>query len=165
MIKISTRINGTTRSLHVRPNETLLMHLRDSLQLKGTVEGCGVGVCGACTVLVDGQLMTACLMLAADVDGRDVTTIEGLGSPTALEPVQKAFLEHQAFQCGFCTPGMILAVRALLADRTDRDPAAVRDWLAGNLCRCGTYVEVLEAIASLQTDGADVHERGEEEEA
>src|SRR5437660_12237425 len=112
-ITISTTINGDQQELTVRPNQTLLECLRDDLCLKGSVEGCGVGVCGSCTVLVDSRPVSSCLMLAADAAEKRITTIEGLARNGELDPVQKAFLKHQAFQCGYCTPGMIMAVKGL----------------------------------------------------
>jgi aerobic carbon-monoxide dehydrogenase small subunit len=114
-ITISTTINGQQQEITVRPNQTLLEFLRDDLSLKGSVEGCGVGVCGSCTVLVDGRPVSSCLMLATNAEGKMITTIEGLSQSGELDPVQQAFLKHQAFQCGYCTPGMIMAVKGLLA--------------------------------------------------
>jgi carbon-monoxide dehydrogenase small subunit len=123
--------------------------LRDDLSLKGTVEGCSVGVCGSCTVLLDGRPVSSCLMLATNAEGKRVTTIEGLAQNGELDPVQKAFLKHQAFQCGYCTAGMIMAVKGLLASNPRPTQAQARDYLSGNLCRCGTYVEVLAAVKEL----------------
>src|SRR6266849_4804487 len=144
-ILIATKINGHAQELTVAPNQTLLELLRDDLSLRGTVEGCGVGVCGSCTVLVDGRPVSSCLMLATNIEGKDVTTIEGLSQNGELDPVQQAFLDHQAFQCGYCTPGMIMAVKGLLASHPHPTEELARDYLSGNLCRCGTYVEVLAA--------------------
>ena len=149
MIIISTTINGSPQDLTIRPNQTLLECLRDDLSLKGSVEGCGVGVCGSCTVLVDGRPVSSCLMLATNAAGKEVTTIEGLSQSGELDPVQKAFLKHQAFQCGYCTPGMIMAVKGLLANHPHPTEAQTRDYLSGNLCRCGTYAEVLAAVKEL----------------
>jgi carbon-monoxide dehydrogenase small subunit len=149
MLTISTTINGSPQDLTVRPNQTLLECLRDDLSLKGSVEGCGVGVCGSCTVLVDGRPVSSCLMLATNAAGKAVTTIEGLSQSGELDPVQKAFLKHQAFQCGYCTPGMIMAVKGLLANHPHPTEAQTRDYLSGNLCRCGTYAEVLAAVKEL----------------
>jgi len=149
MLTISTTINGSPQDLTVRPNQTLLECLRDDLSLKGSVEGCGVGVCGSCTVLVDGRPVSSCLMLATNAAGKEVTTIEGLSQSGELDPVQKAFLKHQAFQCGYCTPGMIMAVKGLLANHPHPTEAQTRDYLSGNLCRCGTYAEVLAAVKEL----------------
>jgi carbon-monoxide dehydrogenase small subunit len=149
MLTISTTINGSPQDLTVRPNQTLLECLRDDLSLKGSVEGCGVGVCGSCTVLVDGRPVSSCLMLATNAAGKAVTTIEGLSQSGELDAVQKAFLKHQAFQCGYCTPGMIMAVKGLLANHPHPTEAQTRDYLSGNLCRCGTYAEVLAAVKEL----------------
>ena len=146
---ITANVNGRERELSVKSNQTLLEVLRDDLRLKGTREGCSVGVCGSCTVLVDGKPVSSCLMLASNAEGRDVLTIEGLGRAGNLDPVQQAFLDHQAFQCGFCTPGMIMAVKGLLNENPKPDEAEVRDYLSGNICRCGTYVEVMAAVADL----------------
>ena len=146
---ISTTINGRKRELAVKPNQTLLEFLRDELRLKGTLEGCGVGVCGSCTVLVDGQPVSSCLMLVTNVEGKQVATIEGLSAAGELDPIQQAFLKHQAFQCGYCTPGMIMAVKGLLETNPHPSENEARDYLSGNLCRCGTYAEVLSAVKEL----------------
>ena len=148
-ITILTTINGSQQEVAVRPNQTLLEFLRENLSLQGSVEGCGVGVCGSCTVLVDGRPVSSCLMLASNAEGKKVTTIEGLSYSGELDPVQRAFLKHQAFQCGYCTPGMIMAVKGLLADNPHPSEEQARDYLSGNLCRCGTYSEVLAAVKEL----------------
>lgn len=148
-IAILTTINGSQQEVAVRPNQTLLEFLRENLSLQGSVEGCGVGVCGSCTVLVDGRPVSSCLMLASNAEGKKVTTIEGLSHSGELDPVQRAFLKHQAFQCGYCTPGMIMAVKGLLADNPHPSEEQARDYLSGNLCRCGTYSEVLAAVKEL----------------
>ena len=148
-ISIEAVINENKRELSVKPNQTLLELLRDDLHLKGTMEGCGVGVCGSCTVLVDGRPVSSCLMLASNIEGKRVTTIEGLAQGDRLDPVQQAFLDHSAFQCGYCTPGMIMATKALLAANPHPTEEEARDFLSGNLCRCGTYSEVLAAVQSL----------------
>jgi len=146
---ITTVLNGEQRELEIRDNQTLLDLLRDTLSLTGTVEGCGVGVCGSCTVLVDDAPVSSCLTLATNVERRAVTTIEGLAVDGTLHRVQQAFIEHQAFQCGFCTPGMIMAVIGLLREHPKATEEEARDYLSGNLCRCGTYKEVLAAVESL----------------
>jgi carbon-monoxide dehydrogenase small subunit len=153
---IHPTVNDRTQELVVEPNHTLLEVLRDGLGLRGAVEGCGVGVCGSCTVLLDDRPVSSCLVLAVNADGRRVTTIEGLAENGRPARVQQAFLDHQAFQCGFCTPGMIMAVEGLIRERPDPDEAAIRDYLSGNLCRCGTYSAVLEAVRDIvsQLDGA-----------
>jgi carbon-monoxide dehydrogenase small subunit len=148
-ITIRTTLNDRTLEASVAPNQTLLEFLRDDLSLKGSVEGCGVGVCGSCTVLVDDRPVSSCLMLASNAAGKTITTIEGLGQNGELDPVQQAFLNHQAFQCGYCTPGMIMAVKGLLLNNPHPSEAQARDYLSGNLCRCGTYVEVLAAVKEL----------------
>jgi aerobic-type carbon monoxide dehydrogenase small subunit (CoxS/CutS family) len=148
-IDLQTVVNGREMEAAVRANQTLLDWLRDDLHLRGTVEGCGVGVCGSCTVLVDGRPVSSCLVLATNIEGKQVTTIEGLGDGDELDPVQRAFLEKQAFQCGYCTPGMIMATKALLSNNPHPTEEEVRDYLSGNICRCGTYAEVLAAIKSL----------------
>ena len=151
-ITILTTINGSQQEVAVRPNQTLLEFLRENLSLQGSVEGCGVGVCGSCTVLVDGRPVSSCLMLASNAEGKKVTTIEGLSHSGELDPVQSAFLKHQAFQCGYCTPGMIMAVKGLLADNPHPSEEQARDYLSGNLCRCGTYSEVLAAVKELEEE-------------
>ena len=151
---ITTTINGREQELAVAANRTLLEVLREDLELTGAVEGCGVGVCGSCTVLVDGRPVSSCLTLATNVEGRSVTTIEGVGRDGELSRVQQAFLRHQAFQCGYCTPGMIMAVEGLLADIPSPDEAAIRDYLSGNLCRCGTYSAVIEAVQDVVAEAA-----------
>jgi len=148
-MKISTSINGQLRDVKVNPSQSLLEFLRDNLKLKGTVEGCSVGVCGSCTVLIDGKPVSSCLTLASNIEDKDVTTIEGLSQTGELDPVQQAFLKHQAFQCGFCTTGIIMAVKGLLNAHPHPSEEQARDYLSGNLCRCGTYKEVLAAVAEL----------------
>ena len=149
-IDIRTVINGRELEVAVKPNQTLLECLRDDLRLRGSVEGCGVGVCGSCTVLVEGRPVSSCLMLATNIEGKQVTTIEGLAPGDELDPVQQAFLDNQAFQCGYCTPGMIMATKALLNNNPHPTEEEIRDYLSGNICRCGTYKEVLAAVKSLK---------------
>ena len=148
-LTFSTTINGLRQEVQVGANRTLLEFLRDDLKLKGTVEGCSVGVCGSCTVLIDGKPVSSCLTLASNIDDKQVTTIEGLAQDGELDPVQQAFLKHQAFQCGFCTSGMIMAVKGLLNTHPHPTEMQARDYLSGNLCRCGTYKEVLAAVREL----------------
>ncbi|HVO92135.1 MAG TPA: (2Fe-2S)-binding protein [Terriglobales bacterium] len=150
-LTIATTINGERQDVQLNAHQTLLEFLRDDLKLKGTVEGCSVGVCGSCTVLVDGTPVSSCLTLASNIEGRQVTTIEGLAQNGDLDPVQRAFLKHQAFQCGFCTSGMVMAVKGLLNAYPHPTEEQARDYLSGNLCRCGTYKEVLAAVAELAT--------------
>jgi aerobic-type carbon monoxide dehydrogenase small subunit (CoxS/CutS family) len=148
-LTFSTTINGEKREVQANSNQTLLEFLRDDLGLKGAVEGCSVGVCGSCTVLLDGKPVSSCLTLVSNIEGLEVTTIEGLSKNGALDPVQESFLRHQAFQCGFCTGGMIMAVKGLLNAHPHPTEEQARDYLSGNLCRCGTYKEVLAAVAEL----------------
>ncbi len=148
MQSITFSINGRTRDAMVQPHESLLHLLRDQLALTGTKEGCSTGYCGACTVLVDGAPVNACLFFAVDADRRDITTIEGLaGDDGALHPLQRAFVEGGALQCGFCTPGMIMSSAALLAKNPSPTEADVRAALAGNICRCTGYQSIEHAVA------------------
>jgi len=150
-LSIATTINGQRQDLLVNSHQTLLELLRDELKLKGAVEGCSVGVCGSCTVLIDGKPVSSCLTLASNIEDKHVLTIEGLSQNGDLDPVQQAFLKHQAFQCGFCTTGMIMAVKGLLTANPHPSDEQARDYLSGNLCRCGTYKEVLAAVKELAT--------------
>jgi carbon-monoxide dehydrogenase small subunit len=151
-LSLSTTINGQKQEVQVGSNQTLLEFLRDDLKLKGTVEGCSVGVCGSCTALIDGKPVSSCLTLASNIEGRELTTVEGLAQNGQLDPVQRAFLKHQAFQCGFCTSGMIMAVKGLLNAYPHPTQKQARDYLSGNLCRCGTYKEVLTAVQELEKE-------------
>jgi len=148
-IELRTVINGREVEASVKPNQTLLEWLRDDLRLRGSREGCGVGVCGSCTVLVDGRPVSSCLMLATNADGKEIQTIEGLAKGDELDAVQQAFLDQQAFQCGYCTSGLIMAAKALLISNPTPTEDEVRDYLSGNICRCGTYQEVMAAIRTL----------------
>jgi len=145
--EVRVTVNNAVETLHVEDREILLDVLRERFGLWSLREGCGVGLCGACTVLVDGSPISSCLTLAARVDGRVVTTVEGLGTEEALHPVQAAFLEAGALQCGYCTPGLVLSVVALLVESPDPPPEAVRQYLAGNLCRCCAYPDIIRAVA------------------
>ena len=145
-IDITLTVNGRTYRLSVRPRRMLADLLRDELRLTGCKIGCDQAVCGACTVLVDGLPTAACTTFAFELDGKAVTTIEGLGCAGALHPIQQAFLEHGALQCGFCTPGMILSVKALLARYPDPDEPLIRQWLSANICRCTGYQMIIEAV-------------------
>lgn len=143
---ITMTVNGEPRSLTIEPSRLLLDCLRDDLDLTGPKEGCSVGVCGACTVLVDGRLVSACLELAARCDGAEVTTIEGLATGDALHPIQQAFIDNGGFQCGICTPGMVMTTKALLdanATPTDDD---IEHWMMGSLCRCTGYYKIADSI-------------------
>ncbi|HZS01496.1 MAG TPA: (2Fe-2S)-binding protein [Chloroflexota bacterium] len=145
-MEITLRVNGEERRLAVATHHTLLEVLRDQLGLLGVREGCGIGMCGACTVLIDGRPMSSCLTLGALQDGRDIVTVEGLGAPGALDVVQEAFLARTGFQCSYCTPGILLTTKALLAEHPHADDAEIREYLAGNLCRCGSYVKIVDSV-------------------
>ncbi len=148
--RISFLLNGEALETEVEDHWTLLYFLREELALMGTKEGCGSGECGACTVMVDGKAINACLYLALDVDGKEVMTIEGLAAPDGtLHPLQAAFVEHGAIQCGFCSPGMILSAKALLDENPNPTEEEIRHALAGNLCRCTGYLQIFEAIKSV----------------
>ena len=146
MLRIGFTVNGRERSLEVAAHHTLLDLVRDDLELTGTKECCLVGECGACTVLVDGRIVDSCLVLAAEVDGTTVTTIEGLAVDGRLSPLQEAFLDKGGVQCGFCIPGQVMAAQALLALEPHPTLAQVQEGLAGNLCRCGCYGQISEAV-------------------
>jgi len=146
MANVTLNVNGETRTASVPPETTLLNLLRDNFNLTGAKLGCDVGDCGACTVIVDGMPVNACLMLAGQADGRDVLTIEGLATMDRLHPVQKAFEDNASLQCGFCGPGIILSAKALLDENPAPTAKQIRDALAGNLCRCTGYTKMIEAI-------------------
>jgi carbon-monoxide dehydrogenase small subunit len=143
---IALTVNGEMRTASVPPETTLLKLLRDHFNLTGAKLGCDVGDCGACTVVVDGMAVNSCLMLAGQVNGRSVTTIEGLATRDRLHPIQKAFEESGALQCGFCGPGIILSVKILLDENSDPDVKDIRDALSGSLCRCTGYTKMIEAV-------------------
>ncbi len=147
-IGISININGKVTEILAAPNETLLELLRYRLALAGTKEGCNTGDCGACTVLLDGAAVNSCLVLAVEANGARVTTIEGLGSDGRLHPLQQAFIDHGAVQCGFCTPGMIMAAKSLLDELPNPKEDDIRLALAGNLCRCTGYINILKAVSA-----------------
>ncbi len=144
--RIALDVNGESRELFVEPRVTLLDALREHLDLTGTKKGCDQGTCGACTVLLNGRRVLSCLSLAVMHAGDSVTTIEGVARGESLHPVQAAFLEHDAFQCGYCTPGQILSAIALLQEGHALDDAAIREQMSGNLCRCGAYVNIVAAV-------------------
>lgn len=145
-IPIQFTINGEKVSLEVGADETALQAIRDGLKLKGTKEGCGIGECGACTIVVDGKSMNACLMLAAQLHERDVLTVEGLEKDAELHPLQRAFMDHHAVQCGFCTPGLLMSSHALLGENPNPDRQEIIDGISGNLCRCTGYQQILTSI-------------------
>lgn len=150
-MRIALELNGAQTSLDIEPQEFLLDVLRDDLGLTGAKQSCDAQVCGACTVLVDGAPVSACSYLAAEIDGRVVTTIEGFRDMPAFEPIAAAFTRHAALQCGFCTAGMVLTIHALLEDGELTDEASIRHGLAGNLCRCTGYRAILDAVSDLVT--------------
>jgi len=141
-------LNGAAVSADVAPHHTILEVLRNEFALYGARESCGQGLCGCCTVIVDGAAVSGCLYLAAFADGAEVTTIESLDQNGALDPIQEAFIEQGAFQCGFCTPGFILMTKQLLDRHPDPDDDAIKHWLSGNLCRCAAYPEIIQAVKS-----------------
>jgi len=156
---IELRVNGVRREISVSPNELLLNVLRDRLGLTGTKYGCGIGECGACTVLLDGQPVLACLTLAMGLNGSEIVTIEGISKPDGLlHPAQEAFIENGAVQCGFCTPGMIVMAKALLDENPHPSEKDVRDHIRGNLCRCTGYTQIVEAILNCSKE-KNVRER------
>jgi len=145
-IDLTLRVNGCVRRLRLDSRVTLLDALREDLGLTGTKKGCDQGACGACTVLLDHKRVLSCLVLAAQCDSRDVTTIEGLARDQELHPVQEAFVRHDAFQCGFCTPGQIMSAVALLDEGRAGSDEEIREFMSGNLCRCGAYPNIVAAI-------------------
>jgi carbon-monoxide dehydrogenase small subunit len=152
---VQTSINGEETTFLCEPRQSLLEILRDDLGLTGTKEGCSNGNCGACSVQLDGVLVDSCLVLAVETEGKEVTTIEGLASPVQLHPLQQKFLEHAALQCGICTPGFIIAAKALLEKNPHPTEHEVRHWLAGNLCRCTGYDKIIRAVLdAAETMGA-----------
>jgi len=146
-MKVRFRLNGKETSVDAAPDRRVVDLLREDLGLTGTKEGCGSGECGACTILVNGETRLGCLMIAAQLDGQNVTTIEGMGEERTGRTLQEAFIESGAVQCGFCTPGMILSAAALLERNADPDAAEIREALSGNLCRCTGYGKIVEAVA------------------
>lgn len=146
---IELQVNGEIHSLAVKPNDTLLEALRDQLGLVGTKEGCSVGECGACTVLLNGRPVLSCLTLALDAAGMEITTIEGLSQGEDLDPIQQAFVDHGAVQCGFCTPGMILTAKEFLEVQKVPSICEIKEAISGNFCRCTGYTKIIEAIEAV----------------
>jgi aerobic carbon-monoxide dehydrogenase small subunit len=144
--KIRLTVNGTVRAVEIPTYRTLLDCLRNDLGLTGSKEGCGVGVCGACTVLLDGKMISSCIALAVSADGHEVTTVEGLAGDERLHPVQQAFIDAGGFQCGICTPGQVVSAKALLDAIPNPSDAEIREWMLGNLCRCTGYYKIIESI-------------------
>ena len=153
---VQTTINGEQVDFLCEPRQSLLECLRDIIGLTGTKEGCNDGNCGACTVILDDRIVTSCLVLGVEVQGRQITTIEGIASPDSLHPLQQAFLEHAALQCGICTPGFIVASKALLDHNPNPTEGQIRFWLANNLCRCTGYDKIIRAVqdAAAKMQGA-----------
>jgi carbon-monoxide dehydrogenase small subunit len=149
---VSAVVNGDPVEFLTDPGTTLLDALRDELGLTGSKEGCGSGDCGACSVMLDGRLVCSCLVLAAEAEGRRVDTIEGMAHGSELHPLQQKFLEHAALQCGFCTPGILVAAKALLDQNPDPSETEIRYWLAGNLCRCTGYDKIIRAVLDAAAD-------------
>jgi len=149
MKQLTIKVNGKSHSLTVDPNRTLLEVLREDLGLTGTKQACDTGGCGACTVIIDGRPVYSCLVLAADCEGKDILTIEGLATNGHLHPIQEAFIKYGAIQCGFCTPGMVMSAKALLDENPKPTEQEVRKAIAGNLCRCTGYAKIVEAILSI----------------
>ena len=146
LVHVETTINGDTVNFLCEPRQSLLECLRDVIGMTGTKEGCNDGNCGACTVIFNGRIVTSCLVLAVEAQGVEITTIEGIASAEGLHPVQQAFLENASLQCGICTPGFIVATKALLDREPDADEQRIRLWLAGNLCRCTGYDKIIRAV-------------------
>jgi xanthine dehydrogenase YagT iron-sulfur-binding subunit len=153
LLKVNLKINGKSHTLDVDPRVTLLDALRERLQLTGSKKGCDHGQCGACTVLVNGRRINSCLTLAVMHEGDDITTIEGIANGDELHPVQAAFIEHDGFQCGYCTPGQICSAVALLKENHANSDDEIREWMSGNICRCGAYPNILAAIKEAKTKG------------
>ena len=150
---INVTVNGASERIDVQPNLTLLQMLREKLALTGTKNGCEAGECGACTVLVDGEPVNSCMMLAVEADGRQILTVEGLAPEGQLSPLQEAFVKHNAVQCGFCTPGMLMSAYALLKRNPTPSEDQIKQALVGNLCRCTGYVRIIQAIQAVAEQG------------
>lgn len=148
---ISIKINNRKETLEIEPDKTLLKMIREDLYLTGTKEGCGEGECGACTVIVDGKAINSCLMLAAEADNTEIWTVEGLSRNGELSDLQKMFVEHHAFQCGFCTPGILMSAKALLDRNANPTDKEIKEAIAGNLCRCTGYQQIINAIKAAST--------------
>ncbi|MCH8892283.1 MAG: (2Fe-2S)-binding protein [Chloroflexi bacterium] len=148
---VQTTLNGEEINFLCETRQSLLEVLRDVLGMTGTKEGCNDGNCGACTVIFDGRIVDSCLVLGVEVEGKDITTIEGMASPEGLHPLQQSYLENAALQCGICTPGFLLASKALLDAEPDADEGRIRHWLAGNLCRCTGYDKIIRAVLQVST--------------
>jgi xanthine dehydrogenase YagT iron-sulfur-binding subunit len=152
-VPVTLRVNGVERTLALEPRVTLLDALREHLGLTGTKKGCNHGECGACTVHLEQRRVNACLVLAVSAAGRDVTTIEGLGDPDRLHPMQQAFIEQDAFQCGFCTPGQIMSAVACVREGHAGSAEEIREWMSGNICRCSAYPQIVAAVQQVAGTG------------
>jgi carbon-monoxide dehydrogenase small subunit len=155
-MRVSARINGQSVEFLCRPHQSLLECLRDLLGLTGTKEGCNDGNCGACSVLLDGRLVNACLVLGVEIEGKEVTTVEGLSDWRGLHPIQQAFIDRDGLQCGYCSPGFLIASKALLDRTPNPSETEIRTWLAGNLCRCTGYDKIVRAVQRAARLLADV---------
>jgi len=153
MKTVNLRVNGEAVRKEVPDNRLLIDFLRYDLELTGTKEGCSVGVCGACTVILDGEMISSCLTLAASTDGAEIMTIEGLADGDSLHPIQKAFIEFGGFQCGICTPGQIMAAKSLLDSNPNPSEEQIKAWMMGNLCRCTGYYKIIESIQGAAKSG------------
>ena len=157
-VTLRLTVNGADHELaDVDARTTLLDLLREHLDLTGAKKGCNRGECGACTILLDGRRVNGCMVLAAAADGREVLTVEGLGEQDALHPVQRAFIDHDAFQCGFCTPGQVISAVACIREGHASDPDEIREWMSGNICRCSSYPQI---VAAVQAAAAELRDRG-----
>lgn len=150
LINVNLKINSKEYNVKVKPTDTLLFVLREKLHLTGTKYGCGEGECGACSIIIDGNLVNSCLVLAVQAEGKEILTIEGYENDTLLKKIQEAFIAKGAVQCGYCTPGMIMAARALLAKNPNPSIYEVRETISGNLCRCTGYVKIIDAVLSVK---------------
>ena len=157
-VTLRLTVNGADHELaDVDARTTLLDLLRERLDLTGAKKGCNRGECGACTILLDGRRVNGCMVLAVAADGREVLTVEGLGEQDALHPVQRAFIDHDAFQCGFCTPGQVISAVACIREGHASDPDEIREWMSGNICRCSSYPQI---VAAVQAAAAELRDRG-----
>jgi xanthine dehydrogenase YagT iron-sulfur-binding subunit len=153
-LELRLKVNGKETTASIEPRVSLLDLLRERLALTGTKKGCNEGACGACTVLLDGRRVNACMTLAASCEGAEITTVEGLAPAGELHAVQAAFIEHDAFQCGYCTPGQVVSAVACIREGHARDAATVREWMSGNLCRCAGYTQITAAVLDAAKKGA-----------
>lgn len=152
MKQVKLTVNGKAYEISIPPWRTLLEVIREDLKLTGTKEGCGLGECGACTVIMDGKTVNSCLVLATEADGKQITTIEGLAEGEKLHPLQQVFVDHGGLQCGFCTPGMIMSAKALLDENPHPTEDEIKEGIAGNLCRCTGYTKIIESIKAAAED-------------